>query len=306
MANIRGVIFALLGGIGWGFSGACAQQLISNYGLDPVWISSVRMTIAGIVLCLFVLVVKRQDFISLWKSPKDIGWVVIFAVFGLAFCQITYLFAIQYSNAGTATVLQYIGPVGIVFLLCLRHRRLPTSREVLAMVLVVVGTFLLATHGNPFELVLSPLGLFWGLLSAVAMVCYTLIPIGIMRRHSSLVVVASSLLVAGVLAGLAIQSWNAIPVLDARGAVILFGGLVFLGTIVGFSLYFQAVKELGAAKASLIASVETVSATVFAVLWLGTAFSWIDIVGFICIMATVFVLAKPTAPPKRRANVVKS
>ena len=42
----------------------------------------------------------------------------------------------------------------------------------------------------------------------------------------------------------------------------------------------------------VIASIETVSATLFAVLWLGTSFSWIDIVGFVFIMATVFVLAK--------------
>ena len=71
-------------------------------------------------------------------------------------------------------------------------------------------------------------------------------------------------------------------------------GLVFLGTVVGFTLYFQAVQDIGAAKTSLIASVETVSATVFAVVWLGTSFIWIDIVGFVCIMATVFILAKPS------------
>ena len=73
---------------------------------------------------------------------------------------------------------------------------------------------------------------------------------------------------------------------------MLFVGLVFFGTIVGFTLYFQAVKDIDAAKTGLIASIETVSATLFAVLWLGTAFSWIDIVGFVFIMATVFVLAK--------------
>ena len=55
--------------------------------------------------------------------------------------------------------------------------------------------------------------------------------------------------------------------------------------------YLQAVKDIGAAKASLIASVETVSATAFAVLWLGTAFEAMDFVGFVFIMSTVFLLA---------------
>lgn len=78
------------------------------------------------------------------------------------------------------------------------------------------------------------------------------------------------------------------------GYLIMFVGLVFFGTILGFSFYFQAVTDIGAAKTSLIASVETVSATLFAVLWLHTNFTWIDIVGFIFIMATVFLLTKPS------------
>ena len=68
-------------------------------------------------------------------------------------------------------------------------------------------------------------------------------------------------------------------------------GLVLFGTAFGFTAYLQAVKDIGAAKASLIASVETVSATAFAVLWLGTAFEPMDFVGFIFIMSTVLLLA---------------
>lgn len=307
LTNIRGVLFALLGGICWGFSGACAQLLFGSYGVDPVWLSSVRMTFAGAVLCLFVFIVKREDFLSIWKSPKDLLWTAAFAIFGLAFCQITYLLAIQYSNAGTATVIQYVGPVMIVFVLCFKGRRLPTSKEVLAMILVVVGTFLLATHGNPTTLVLSPLGLFWGLVSAFAMVLYTLIPTGLIRRHSSITVVACALLIGGLSFSLGLQSWTMIPAFDVQGLLVLFVGLVFLGTIMGFTLYFQAVKEIGAAKASLIASIETVSATVFAVFWLGTSFVWIDFVGFVCIMATVFVLAKPsdTITTKKRTKDIE-
>ena len=41
---------ALVGGIGWGFSGACGQFLFTQYGMDPLWLSSVRMTGAGIIL----------------------------------------------------------------------------------------------------------------------------------------------------------------------------------------------------------------------------------------------------------------
>ena len=115
-----------------------------------------------------------------------------------------------------------------------------------------------------------------------------------MLRFGNIPVVASGLLLGGILLTLGLQSWTVDPHMELSGYLVMFVGLVFFGTILGFSFYFQAVSDIGAAKTSLIASIETVSATLFAVLWLGTSFSWIDIVGFIFIMATVFLLAKPT------------
>lgn len=169
------------------------------------------------------------------------------------------------------------------------------------MFLVVGGTFLLATHGDPTTMVLSPEGLFWGLMSAVAFALYTLLPGKLMLRYGSIPIVASALLVGGIVFSLILQSWTTIPHIAPEGFIVLFVGLVFMGTVVGFTLYFQAVQDIGAAKTSLIASVETVSATVFAVVWLGTSFTWIDIVGFVCIMATVFILAKPSDTIKRKS-----
>lgn len=295
--NIRGIIFALLSGISWGFSGACAQYLFGTYGVDPLWVSSVRMLSAGVILSAFALIGFRIPFVSLWKNPRVLAKMVLFAICGLAFCQITYLLAIQYSNAGTATIIQYVGPVLTVFFLCFLAHRLPTKRELLALVCVVVGVFLLATHGNPTVMVLSPEALFWGLVSAFAYMIYSLLPRRLMFYYGSVPVVASALLIGGIVFSILLQSWAHIPPMEPLGFIVLFVGLVFFGTVVGFSLFFQSINDIGAAKAGLMASIETVSATVFAVLWLGTSFVWIDIVGFIFIVATVFVLAKHPGDP---------
>ena len=87
--NIRGFCFALLGGISWGFSGACAQYLFHHYSVDPLWVSSVRMLCAGIVLCAFALAIARGPFLAMWRNRNTVGSLVVFSVFGLASCQIT-------------------------------------------------------------------------------------------------------------------------------------------------------------------------------------------------------------------------
>lgn len=289
----RGIICALLGGTFWGFSGACGQFLFGSYGVDPLWLSAVRMM--GAAPLLFALCLLRPSWrnslVSIWKTPRDVIQLFLSAIVGLCFVQIAYLVAINFSNAATATVLQYVGPVMVVVVVCLMDRRAPSVKELLAMVSVVLGVFLLATHGDPGNLALSPEGIIWGLLAAVGVVFYTLIPASLMWRFGSMPVLAWCMFISAVLTVSFVQPWNCMPVLDMAGWVAVVAMILF-GTACGFAFYLQGVTDEGASRASLVSSIEVVSATAFAVLWLGTSFAVIDLVGFLFIMLTVILLHK--------------
>ena len=127
--EVRGVIFTLAGGCLWGLSGSCGQYLFTNYQVNSSWLTVVRMLVAGVSLVLFALLRQRDKAIGIWKVKGDAVQQVVFALGGLMFCQYAYLTAISYSNAATATVLQYLGPVLIMLLVCAVHRRLPNLRE---------------------------------------------------------------------------------------------------------------------------------------------------------------------------------
>ena len=289
--NTRGIFCTLLGGSLWGFSGACSDYLFTNYTVDSGWLTVVRMLGAGIALTAVNLIGGRKRAFEIWRDGRDAVQLVIFALLGLAFSQYAYLTSIDHSNAGTATVLQYLGPVLIMALVCVKNRRLPDRREGIAIVLAVGGTYLLATHGNPGTMVLSRLGLIWGLLSAVSLALYTLLPSKIIPKWGSMIVTGWAMLLGGIGMGLAIQVWT-IPVsLDIYGWLAV-SGMVVMGTLLAYTLYLQGVGDIGAVRASMLASVEPVSATVISTLWLGTRFMWIDLVGFAAIIATVFLLAK--------------
>lgn len=289
--NTRGILCTLSGGALWGFSGACGQYLFSHGQVDSAWLTVVRMTAAGVLLTAVNLVRSGKRAADILKSGRDALQLVVFALVGLVFSQYAYLTSIVYTNAGTATVLQYLGPVLIMVLMCLKLRRLPDGRKAAAIVLAVGGTYLLATHGNPRTMVLSGEGLVWGLLSAVSLALYTLLPERIIPRWGSTIVTGWAMLLGGVVFGSAIQVWT-IPVTLDVGGWLAVGGVVVMGTVLGYTLYLQGVADIGAVRASMLASVEPVSATLFSVLWLGTEFQWIDLIGFVCIMATVFLLAR--------------
>lgn len=294
---MRGVICTVLGGCLWGFSGNCGQLLFQQYQVDAEWLTVVRMITAGVMTTGMVALRNRQALKTCLTTPGDLLIMVLYGVLGLLMSQYTYLKAIGATNAGTATVLQYIGPVLIMVLVCVGARRLPKAHEALAIGLVVVGTFLLATHGNPRSMVINPTGLFWGLLSACTLVLYTLLPKSVAPKYGSVMTTGLGTLIGGLVFFTVVRPGPLAAALPIGGWLAVCA-MILLGTVIAYPLYLQGVNDLGPVKASMLASVEPVSAAVISAVWLGSEFAFVDFLGFACIIATVFLLALPEKQPE--------
>ena len=96
----------------------------------------------------------------------------------MAMCQYSYFRAIELSNAATATTLQYTGPALVLIWLALREKRMPARKEMIAVVCAMGGAYLLATHGDPSQLALSPTALVWCVLAAISVAVYSVQPRG--------------------------------------------------------------------------------------------------------------------------------
>ena len=124
----RGYIITIVASIAWGFSGVCSEFLMKEYHADPYWLTAIRMLLAAPTTMIFLLM-KDRGISDLHKrmlrNHKTYLPMVIYSVFGLAASQLTYVVAIGYSNAGTATVIEFLGPILIVLFVCITGRRLP-------------------------------------------------------------------------------------------------------------------------------------------------------------------------------------
>ncbi|MGN1008706.1 MAG: DMT family transporter [Butyricicoccus sp.] len=285
-----GFLMAFFGGCLWGFSGACSQYLFTRCSLTSDWLVPWRLIIAGSLMVLVSFLRKGKEAFAIWRTPRHARILLLFGLLGMSGCQYTYLTAIQHSNAGTATVLQYLGPALIMAFLCLRERRWPKPLEILVLVLDLVGIFLIATHGSVHTMVLSGQALFWGLLSAVFVVVYTLSPVSLLAVYDSFEVVGWGMFVGGVAMMLWKHPWT--MAVQVTGEVVLSAGcIILLGSVAAFTLYIEGVHRIGPAKGSLVSSIEPVSAALFAVFWLGVQLTAVDVAGFACILLTIFLLA---------------
>lgn len=120
-----GTMMALVGGTCWGFSGCCGQFLFEQKEVQAPWLVTVRLFFAGLILIMIGFRLNGRQNLNIFKRKQDALHLLLFAVFGITFCQFTYFMAIQASNAGTATVLQYLSPVLILMVVCIRGKDFP-------------------------------------------------------------------------------------------------------------------------------------------------------------------------------------
>ncbi len=292
--TIRGTALTALGAVLWAFSSACGQFLMQRKGFPPEWLASTRILLAGFLLTAIGVIKNPSGIKNIFKSWRDIIRLIIYGVLGFMLAQYSFLLGIEASNSATATVLQYTAPILIVAIVCIRSRRAPMWTETLSIILAVTGVFLLSTHGNPSELAIKKEALIWGLLAAVGMVFFSLLPSKIIPKYGSITVTGVGMLFGGIAMLFVARPWNYTVQFDVV-SVFAYIGLAVMGTTVGYTLYMQGVADIGSAKASLIASIEPVTSALFAAA-LGTMFGVFDIVGMACIIATIFILS---IPPKK-------
>ena len=65
---------------------------------------------AGILLLLYAVIIKKQNPVEIWKDRNEAIRQIAFSVLGMMGMQYTFFAAVQETNAGTATIFQYLNP----------------------------------------------------------------------------------------------------------------------------------------------------------------------------------------------------
>ncbi|WP_235587169.1 DMT family transporter [Ferroacidibacillus organovorans] len=290
--HYKGVAMVLFATVFWGVSGTAAQVLFQQDHVSPYWLVTVRMSVSGLLLLLLAL--SRfgiASVFSVWRNKQDVIRLILLSFFGLLGVQYTYFASIQYGNAATSTLLQYVGPIFITIYLALRNRRLPRARELAAIVFALFGIFLLVTNGNTRHFEVAPPAVVWGLLSALTVAFYTLYPQILLKRYDPAILIGWGMLLGGLGLGLGENPFRS-PVHTTPQLFMLVSFVVLFGTLIAFYMYIASLNHISASVASLLACGEPLSAAVIAVTILHVRMGLPSLLGASCILITVTLLAR--------------
>ena len=288
-----GAALTMLGGLGWGISGTCGQYLFTQKGVTSFWLVPVRLLVAGVLLLGFAAAANgKKALLAPWREKRDRRELLIYGLAGITLCQLTYFGTIQLSSAGVATILQSLSPLPILLCGCAAARRRPAPRELFSILLALLGVALIVTNGSIAAMAVSPAALATGLVCALTVTIYNVIPGRLLRRHPTPLLQGWSFLMGGVLLTVLFRPWR-YAVHPDLGFVLAFCAVVLLGNVVAFNAYMTGVRLIGPEKGILYGFSEPVAAAILSSLWLGTPFTGWEAAGFGCIFAMLALLSRP-------------
>ncbi|API80431.1 EamA family transporter [Staphylococcus argenteus] len=295
--RLKGILLAITGACLWGLGGTVSDFLFKHHNIDIDWYVTARLVISGIfLLIMYKMMQPKRSIFSVFQDRQMLGKLLIFSILGMLVVQYAYMASINTGNAAIATLLQYIAPVYIIVWFVLRGVAKLTLFDVLAIVMTLVGTFLLLTNGSFSNLVVNPASLFWGILAGVALAFYTIYPSELLNRYGSILIVGWAMLISGIAMNLRHPIWQ-INISEWGLSTILFllFGIIG-GTALAFYFFIDSLQYISAKETTLFGTVEPVVAVIASSLWLHVAFKSFQIVGIILIMILILLLSLKKQP----------
>jgi drug/metabolite transporter (DMT)-like permease len=286
------LIGTLIGGGFWGLSGTAAQALFQIYNFPVVGLVTLRMLVSGVIL----LAAVRP---ALPKKSDHLERLILIAIFGLAGTQLTYLAAIQFSNAPTGTLLQFLFLPMVAGYEAITGTIKWSFRWTATLVLAIAGTVLLIglfSGNGGIHILITPIGLVAGILAAVTAAGYSLASRPIVQSKGSWWLVAWGFIIGGA-ATLPFGAYSlaSYTLPQSKGMqlsiFLLVSFVIIFGTILAFGLYLRGLQRLSATEIGVTASVEPITASIASYAFLGVRLGPSQYLGGALILVAVILIA---------------
>lgn len=278
----------------WGVNFSVMKVVLE--ALDPLALNALRFPLAALALA-FVLKATPGP---LFPDKTDIVRVLVLGVVGNVFYQLCFIFGLDWTLAGNASLLLATTPAWTLLFSRLAGHEPLTAAGLAGVAATLVGIVLVVV-GRGEALTVDPRNLAGDLLMLVASVLwatYTVAGLEPVGRYGALRMTTWTL-------------WVGTPILVAMGIPSLRGtdfgsvptgawlGVVYAGLLsiaVAYLLWYRGVKVLGNNRTAIYSNLVPVMALVTAWLWLGEVPGILQLVGAAIILAGLTVARLAQSP----------
>jgi drug/metabolite transporter (DMT)-like permease len=288
----KGALFVMTAGLLWGVTGIIVKTIYAVTPLGPISISLFRLIVA--LPFLAGLVVVHGYDLSMTRREA-----CIFAGFG--FCSLTvfvtiYFASFAYTTVQHASALLYTAPAFVALLSWMILKEHMTRSKITAVVLSIVGAFLIVgvLKGGQLFASRTQIGDLLAIGSGLAYSTWYIFGKVLGKNREPAVVC-----VVGMSFGALFLFFVAVATgtFQLPNGTVAWELMLLLGTFptaLAYLFYITGLKLIDATRASVFAIVEPVTAVILGALLLRETLSYDSILGFILIVSSIILISRTT------------
>jgi drug/metabolite transporter (DMT)-like permease len=266
-------------------------KYVLEHGFQPLAYSTVRYGMATIIFTWFTYGVEG----SFRVRRRDIPLILGAAALGIWLNQLSYVYALTYTNASTVALILGATPIFVALIAFTVGLERLHAGFWLAAVVSFAGVALIAL-GKEGGVSGSIKGDLLGVATAATWAAYTVAIAPLMRSYSPYRISALVLAIGWVAIAITGIQQTASQSFDFSALVWLCLVYAILGPLVLTNiLWFKAVDRVGPSRAALVANLQPFIAAVFALVLLSETMTWIQVAGGVLIGGGIFLARRPRA-----------
>lgn len=279
-------LFVLLAGIFWGMIGLFVRRL-NIWGFVSMDIVALRAIATSLLLGLFLLVYDRK---KLKIKLKDIWCFIGTGVCSIVFFNYCYFKAITLTSLSVAAILLYTAPAIVMMMSAVLFKEKITRVKVLSLLLTFVGC-VLVTGVIAGGAELNAQGIFLGLGSGLGYALYSIFSRYALGKGYHSLTISFYTFVFAMIGVIPFADYNTIASICCGDIKIVLFGLLFglVSTVLPYILYTSGLEGMENGKASIIASIEPVTASLLGVFAYHECLSVFEVIGVILVLVAIAI-----------------
>jgi drug/metabolite transporter (DMT)-like permease len=279
----------------WGINGAVSKTILST-GLSSERLAQVRSLGAAVGLAAVVALTAPG---RLRLTRRELPYLVVFGVAGLAFVQWFYFLAIHRLAIGIALLIEYLAPLLVALWARFVYHDAVRRRIWVALALALAGLALIVDVFGGGES-LSTAGIAFALAGSVAYALYVLLAEHVVGDRDPVSLLAYGFGFASVFWAV-LAPWWSFPAHALTATTSLGGNLesvhlpvwvlaawmIVLGTMIPFFLLVSALRHIAATRAGIVAMLEPVVGALIGWAWLSESLGGVQLVGAAVVLVAI-------------------
>lgn len=283
----KSILCVLAAGMLWGCMGILVRTM-NEGGFDSLEVTAFRSFVTTICMLTGMLLFNRKE---LKIRLKDLWCFAGTGICSITFFNVCYFSCMKYTTLSVAAILLYTAPSFVIVMSAFLFKEKMTVRKTVALVLAFAGCVFVS--GGFTGAGIGPAGLLTGLGAGIGYALYSIFgKYALQKGYSSYTITTYTFLFAllGTLPFIRIQHLSEC-IVDGADRLPFAAVMAVLTTVIAYLLYTYGLKGMENGKASIVASIEPVMASLIGFLLYNEAMQPMGILGMVLVLISCILVA---------------